>query len=429
MLSKFHVQLYSVVLSITLLCGCTAISESANANSLNENQESQTYINLNCISKSNLPFGGSGSKDGYYTMSETSRQDGSTNILYSDYQSQRTIYLCNQANCTHDSSSCTSWVPFSGGGTVPLVVGERLVLAYFGNTAYAEDIGERALPRFEIMDLSGANRHLLKTLQANQELKEPFITDGSALYFVVRTYTEQGYTDAFTRLSLDNAKMDVLWFLDSPHEIVRSAFENYVATIRYDENSDVQELCMRNWDTGEMSLVKKWETDQVRYILLGSDFIYVQQQGEDRQLHKTNLLTGEDIVVSEHIFEEVSLLDVWVSEYQDNHIIVCENVRDDSGVIVEVKAQMFDINNGSSQNWSLLYKYYDSYATVSIAAEILGKDCYFVLANESEPVEGSQVSEDGIPLFVPSPQRTFGIISATDYWESENTIKCFDRIA
>ena len=79
---------------------------------------------------------GSGNAEGFYSV--VANDDGSKNILYTDYASASQVYLCNQPNCEHDSEKCTAWVaPFEGSVT-PVATENNLFLLYSGTTQNAK---------------------------------------------------------------------------------------------------------------------------------------------------------------------------------------------------------------------------------------------------------------------------------------------------
>lgn len=55
-----------------------------------------------------LMYQGDGNDNGYYRL--VNDDDGRTNILYTDYSTEKEVYLCNKPECQHKDKSCTSYV-------------------------------------------------------------------------------------------------------------------------------------------------------------------------------------------------------------------------------------------------------------------------------------------------------------------------------
>lgn len=438
------------IINIALLCACSSArslpageglrqeeSTGENAQSTDENVGAGE---LHCIPKKNLYFGGSTSQQGYYTITSAFRADGSTNLLYSDYATQQTVYLCSAANCTHDADSCTSWIPFSGGGSLPLVVGETLVLAYPGNLIYAEQIGQMALPHFERMALDGSHRQALGALEANQEILRPFITDGACLYFTVRTYSEQAVQQAFAKLDIATGKIEFLFDLDqTKNEIVFGAAGSYVITL---QNGEVQttlvhgtgqredvisdQLCRYDLNSLQKEKIFEFPLEDTRFSQYDERFIYIKD--ENRELHIFDVISLQDEMIQENIFPEVEdLLDLEVAEAEDDHILVFSNIRDKNMVVTNNECIAIDLKTKGAKRWDLLYQSGDRKSPITIVAKVPDTTKYFVLADEQEPANLSGVAEEGAPLYLPSMERTFALMEKEDYWNSVKELMCFSK--
>lgn len=154
-------------------------------------------------------YGGSG-PDGFYFVSADCREDGSTNLLYLDYATGQQVYLCSQPNCSHDTDACTSYLPYSAGGILSSVVGDRLVLVFPGNLQGAAGTGT-VLPHIETMGLDGSDRKTTVTFGANQVISRPLVTDGKYLYTRLSTTAEDGsFTAQLVRIDPDGGEPEAL---------------------------------------------------------------------------------------------------------------------------------------------------------------------------------------------------------------------------
>lgn len=409
---------------ISILCGCSSTGTSVSSSSPEIQGPAPT--SLRCLHKTNLNFGGSGSDFGYYTMNEAVLPDGSSNILYSDFKTHQSAFLCSQANCTHDSDACTSWVPYSGGGAVPLVLNDNLLLAYFGNPDYVDKIGSNAIPHFEIMELNGSNRKPLAELEANQVIREPFITDDIYLYFSVTTYGKDGTENTFVRLNPSDGSISQICAFEDEGEYVLGAVDQSIITIQYLENATAA-LCKHDIITSDVEQLQKWELGQRRFALFDNEFVYIQMQ--DREVHVFDLQTQKDRLIAAHVLEQIDLMDIWIGESSDNHILICGNVRDEKGTVEKVTAVAINqADSNSNENWSLIYPYYDSELPMTIAAKVPDQNAYFILANESNTEQSITAYQEGVPYYFPSLQRTFATISIEDYWNGINNIEVLSRL-
>lgn len=132
-------------------------------------------------------WGGYG-KDGFYYIRSSGRSDGSCNIMYADYSSGKVLYLCSQANCAHNNSSCTSYIIPSSGGVSPMVVGEKLILVS-QKSPYIESDDDKS-SYIMTADLDGSNRTVLTQFKPNQFLEKPMLSDGNYLYLRLTTQVD-----------------------------------------------------------------------------------------------------------------------------------------------------------------------------------------------------------------------------------------------
>ncbi len=120
---------------------------------------------------------GSGNEKGFYEVFEN--EDHSKNIMYTDYETQKQIYLCAQPNCTHQDERCTSWVAPQEEIVTPVVLDENLLLVH-NSTEVA--------PYIEILNLDGTDKKLLYQFAANTEIVNGIAYNGQAIALMTRQY-------------------------------------------------------------------------------------------------------------------------------------------------------------------------------------------------------------------------------------------------
>ena len=144
---------------------------------------------------------GASTEDGFYFINPIMRKDNSCNLMYADYKSEQVVYLCSQANCTHDSASCTSYLMPTPGGVLPERVGDKIILFY--RTPFRSGEGEEPA-RVETINFDGSERQTIHTFRPEESPYTTMVTDGKNIYFVLETVQE----DSSVRKNL--AKLDTL---------------------------------------------------------------------------------------------------------------------------------------------------------------------------------------------------------------------------
>lgn len=175
------------VLLLGLCCACTAQKPAPGEASsvLPESQPqhdkaekafegSLTFVN---------PHSGPGapSDTGYYDYHTL--PDGSVTVMYTDYATKTRVPLCSSPSCIHQDETCSAWYAYTGGGMMPLVVGERLVLAVNGsNDGIAQE--NAAGPYLEVMALDGTGKEKVISLPNGMMFESPFVTDDAGFYAI-----------------------------------------------------------------------------------------------------------------------------------------------------------------------------------------------------------------------------------------------------
>ena len=116
---------------------------------------------------------GAGTEDGFYFINPIVRKDGSCNLMYADYKSEQVVYLCSQANCAHDSASCTSYLMPTPGGVMPERVGDKIILFY--RNSFRSGEGEEPA-RVETINFDGSERQTIHTFRPEESPYTTMVT-------------------------------------------------------------------------------------------------------------------------------------------------------------------------------------------------------------------------------------------------------------
>ena len=153
----------------------SATSSDSNVEADNKNTE-PTATGFKNLTRPYYSVLGCGGESGYYET--RARDDGSANVTYIDYSSQKEIYLCNAPGCAHDNEGCTSWISAENAGVFPLISSDHLLLIH---RTYGGEEGKQSLSRIDAASLDGSNRKTLITFNNGERLGDVFCTNGESL--------------------------------------------------------------------------------------------------------------------------------------------------------------------------------------------------------------------------------------------------------
>lgn len=169
------------------LCACSARSEVTEVSlpPVTSEQEATSQVesapqaSLSLVSSYIGPSTMACAENGFY-QSVPNAQGGS-NLLYTDYATQSTVYLCTAPNCLHNSEGCTSWMSSSNASLFLNGRGDVLF-------AISSDEGQGVLQR---MNLDGSERTTLYTCASGEELVDAVAADEENLYIAL-SYVGEG---------------------------------------------------------------------------------------------------------------------------------------------------------------------------------------------------------------------------------------------
>lgn len=200
----------NVIVICFLFCLCLIMS-SCFPKGDNKNDISLPLVNTKALDENNnaihqigCPSGADdddSSAFGFYRLA--SIFDNGLNILYTDYSTNKEMFLCARPECMHNNETCQSYVDISAGNAPGLLVNnDQLLLVSPG------PVGDSFKPRVEIMNLDGTNRHLVAEFKPNQNIGTGrFCADNEHIYFIMEEYNQDGrYTRSLCSLHLLTGK-------------------------------------------------------------------------------------------------------------------------------------------------------------------------------------------------------------------------------
>lgn len=148
---------------------------------------------------------GSGTPEGFYIL-KTDYVSNIQNITYVDYATQKYVYLCSSPNCTHDTESCTSFIPFTGGIQTLVATPGKLFVIYEGNSVHAEELGNKAYPHIDVMEKNGSGCKTLVQFSAGDYISSGVAYDDTSLY-LTKWHADEGEFSVDTKKELLSLNM------------------------------------------------------------------------------------------------------------------------------------------------------------------------------------------------------------------------------
>lgn len=131
-------------------------------------------------------FGPASGRDGFYELYPNA--NGSSNLLYTDFSSLSTVYVCGRPECLHNDESCSSWFPFGTGA---------LFLNAEQTTLFCSGSAENGPETVWAMEPDGTNRRIFYQCAAREYLTDAAASDASSLFLTVSSVDLQ--TASFTK--------------------------------------------------------------------------------------------------------------------------------------------------------------------------------------------------------------------------------------
>lgn len=355
---------------------------------------------------------GASTQDGFYYVNTKARKDGSCNLMYADYKSEQIVYLCSQANCTHDSASCTSYLMPTPGGVLPERVGDKIIL-FYKNYPWSDESGEPA--RVESINFDGSGRQIIHTFRPEETPYNTMVTDGQNIYFVLETVQE----DSSVRKNL--AKLDTLTGdleLLQEMSVENSEFiwgccdeDLIIYQCEMHDGYSISQVLRWNFISGSKESLYSWNASDYTPILYQENLGF---KGTDGYYHLLNLESGNDFIFTQYPISDSYLPSIMFAD--DSGIIIRELIPTSKYTadsrFVSLKT------DGSAEEWSLLSDEDGDKHPFTPVFDLNDED-YLVFigyADESDCV----TEDDGTSKFIQVPRCLYSIMSKSDFWNGAN---------
>ena len=354
---------------------------------------------------------GAGTEDGFYFINPIMRKDNSCNLMYADYKSEQVVYLCSQANCTHDSASCTSYLMPTLGGVLPERVGDKIIL-FYKNSFWSEEGEEPA--RVETINFDGSERQTIHTFRPEETPYTTMVTDGKNIYFVLETVQE----DSSVRKNL--AKLDTLtgdlellqeMSVENSEYIWGCCGEDLIVyQSEMQDDSCIYQLSRWNFRSDYRDVIYTWKS--------GFPILYENSlalKGDDGYFHLLDLKENTDFTFTQYTTPESCSSNI---VFADSEGIVIRELTPTSANTAS--ARFFSLTkDGKTTDFSLVMDD-DGDKHIFQPVYTLNDHEYLVYAGD-ELKTNFMTDPDGTSQYVQIPCPLFSIMSKNDFYSSIDT--------
>ncbi|MCI7541457.1 MAG: hypothetical protein MSB08_00155 [Subdoligranulum sp.] len=354
---------------------------------------------------------GASTQDGFYYVNTKARKDGSCNLMYADYKSEQVVYLCSQANCAHDSASCTSYLMPTPGGVLPERVGDKIIL-FYKNYPWSDESGGPA--RVETINFDGSERQTIHTFRPEESPYTTMVTDGQNIYFVLETVQK----DSSVRKNL--AKLDTLtgdlellqeMSVENSEYIWGCCGEDLIVyQCEMQDNRCTYQLSRWNFRSDHRDVIYTWKS--------GFPILYENSlalKGDDGYFHLLDLKENTDFTFTQYTTPESCSSNI---VFADSEGIVIRELAPTSANTAS--ARFFSLTkDGKTTDFSLVMDD-DGDKNIFQPVYTLNDHEYLVYAGD-ELKTNFMTDPDGTSQFVQIPCPLFSIISKSDFYSSIDT--------
>ena len=354
---------------------------------------------------------GASTEDGFYFINPIVRKDGSCNLMYADYESEQVVYLCSQANCAHDSASCTSYLMPTPGGVMPERVGDKIIL-FYKNSFWSEEGEEPA--RVETINFDGSERQTIHTFRPEETPYTTMVTDGQNIYFVLETVQK----DSSVRKNL--AKLDTL---TGDLELLQEmSVENHefiwgccgedliVYQCEMQDSRCTYQLSRWNFRSDHRDVIYTWKSE---FPILYENSLALK--GDDGYFHLLDLKENTDFTFTQYTTPESCSSNI---VFADSEGIVIRELTPTSANTAS--ARFFSLTkDGKTTDFSLVMDD-DGDKNIFQPVYTLNDHEYLVYAGD-ELKTNFMTDPDGTSQYVQIPCPLFSIISKSDFYSSIDT--------
>ena len=386
----------------------------------------------------------SNTSNGLYQISTWNNQEY-RNIIYTDYATQQTVFLCNIPGCAHNSPNCTSYISADQGGDLFTNYSEdHLYLINYGREA--DDRSEGVPASIIEMNMDGSDRRTICVLPAGEEFgsSQIFIAGDEYMYIEVLHFHKEkvkvqvGTNEIETERRVGQYFIERLWFKDGRRETVRElrnddgGYETLIGTVddkylvinRYEPQESgsmiTKEIIDQNGKT--VSMEEPYSSEEYDYH--DDHFrIKIEREGDSAAATVWIVDSGEKKTVFDIPYPENASRPYLVGGYNNKFFLSynwVDNIEEtNNGKYFghdQSRALVLDFSDGTWKDFTLYTKSNESEEVFPVAEA--GND-YLVRLDRSDSSVIDLVDSEGVPHSYQYYGRiTFALMSKDDYWNS-----------
>ena len=236
---------------------------------------------------------------GYYEINRWNNTEFG-NIIYTDYASQETRFLCNEPGCFHNTPNCTSYIPYPSGTQLFTDYAENHLYLMYKGTEGDEEVA--ATPGVIIeMNMDGTEKRTVCELPPGEhfDTNNIVISGNNYMYALIKHtgMTKKAFWDYDTGTEVvkevlgEVTDIERIWFKDGKREKIKQlinngeVFESLLGTDS-DKYITVQCLGYSHGDNNYIEIIDQngeivgtRERIQDGYVDLGSLYIKIEVEG------------------------------------------------------------------------------------------------------------------------------------------------------
>ena len=416
---------FTTLLAVLLLgvcCACTAQesvqgeASSALPESQPQQEEAQKVFesSLSFVNPHSGP--GAASSDGYYDYHTL--PDGSVILMYTDYATKTRVPLCSSPSCVHQDETCSAWYAYTGGGMLPLVVGERLVLAVNGsNDSIAQENATE--PYIEAMALDGTGKEKVISLPDGMMFESPFVTDDTSFYAICsQTQIDEGGQTVLSqrqliKFDLEQKNYTVLYTFENAGAYLEGCTADSLLVRTVDSASGEEKDAVMQYSLSSQSVkeIVSWQTPCIGRVFSDQFYLFDPASCELSALDCTN---GTKTVLGTLGSPKAPFTAVQFKDKIDDRLIYEAITVGETTSVTQYFA--FDLTNKTSVELTL--KTQDTmHETPLIVLAEFGDN---LLVSPAASVETVNISaSDGTTLPMPSLSYQYTLMTKADYWNNQ----------
>lgn len=228
------------------------------------------------------------------------------NILYYDYRTEQTTYLCSNVNCEHSSDICNSFVP---NDIKRIFINSETNKLFY---TYMEDYSTLST-KIIMCEMDGSNKKVLYESKSNEEIQNNIIISEENIYVMVNEYDLDSTHRKLLCINNTSGKVKEVYSTNDSLILI-TAFDNNIIFL-LEKSGDIYssssisfdyEILTYNVDSSELSFISSYtacKNNQEHFAFVKNNYLYDFYKTEPSlaEIYKTDLKSGKRELIVEEI--------------------------------------------------------------------------------------------------------------------------------